>query len=381
MRRLRLGVIGAGSWVVASHLPTLEARRDELEFVAVCREGAELLEHIRMRFGFERASEDYRDVLEAGVDICIVASPTAFHHEHARAALLSGAHVLVEKPVTIDPLDAWDLVDVAAAQRKHLVCSFGWNYRPLLVRAKELMEGTGVGPIEHVAIRMASFTRDLLANRGAYPKAAPDAIPEQRTWTDPALSGGGYAQAQLTHALAAALWITGQRGSEVAAFMNASLDAPVELHDAIILRFDDGAIGSLSGASSHSDAVGAPENELDINVIGRDGRFELSIERGTARLLRPDGEQTIDLGPAGGAYDCVGPPLALVDLAAARDVVNQSPGELGARTVEILAAAYASARAGGQPANARTAGGPGVFSAEGDEDAGSKTVRLTRVPR
>ena len=61
------------------------------------------------------------------------------------------------------------------------------------------------------------------------------------------LSGGGYAQAQLTHALAAALWITGQRGTEVAAFMNAPLDAPVELHDAMILRFDDGAIGSLSG--------------------------------------------------------------------------------------------------------------------------------------
>lgn len=346
MKRLRLGVIGAGSWVVASHLPTLAARADELEFVGVCREGADLLEQIRERFGFQLASEDYRDVLAADLDLCIVASPTAFHHEHASAALLAGAHVLVEKPVTIDPRDAWDLVAVAAAEQRHLVCSFGWNYRPLLVRARELMSATGVGPIEHVAIRMASFTRELLANRGAYPKAAPEAIPEQRTWTDPTLSGGGYAQAQLTHALAAALWITGQRGSEVAAFMSAPLAAPVELHDAIILRFGDGAIGSLSGASSHSDAVDAPENELDIHVIGRDGQFELSIEPGVARLLRPDGEQTVDLGPAGGAYDCVGPPLALVDLAAGRDVVNQSPGELGARTVEILAAAYESARSG-----------------------------------
>jgi len=104
----------------------------------------------------------------------------------------------------------------------------------------------------------------------------------------------------------------GQRGVEVAAFMSAPLAAPVELHDAIILRFGDGSIGSLSGGSSHSDAAGAPENELDIHVIGRDGQFELSIERGVTRLLRADGSQTIDLGPAGGAYDCVGPPLALV---------------------------------------------------------------------
>jgi predicted dehydrogenase len=346
MSRLRLGVIGAGSWVVASHLPTLAARRDELEFVGVCRHGPELLEHVRDRFGFQVASEDYRDVLAAGIDLCIVASPTALHHEHANAALLAGAHVLVEKPITIAPADAWDLVAVATAEGRHLVCSFGWNYRSLFVRARELMNAFGVGPIEHLAIRMASFTRDLLSNRGAYPKAAPDAIPEQRTWTDPILSGGGYAQAQLSHALAAALWLTGQRGAEVAAFMSAPLDAPVELHDAIILRMRDGAIGVLAGGSAHADAVGAPENELDINVIGRDGQFELSVARGSARLLRPDGERTVDLGPAGGAYDCVGPPLALVDLALGRSVANQTPGELGARTVEILAAAYASARTG-----------------------------------
>jgi predicted dehydrogenase len=344
--RLRVGVLGAGSWVVASHLPTLETRRDELEFVAVCREGPELLEQIRARFGFQFASENYQDVLDADVDLCIVASPTAFHYEHARAALLAGAHVLVEKPVTINPEDAWDLVAVAEAQQRHLVCSFGWNYRPLLVQARRMMRDVGVGPIEHVSIRMASFTRELLANRGAYPKAAPEAIPEQRTWTDPALSGGGYAQAQLSHALAAALWLTDQRGAAVSAFMSAPLGAPVELHAAIILTFGDGAIGTLAGASSHSDAVGAPENELEINVVGRDGQFQLSIERGVARLLRTEREEVVDLGPAGGAYDCVGPPLALVDLAAGRDVVNESPGSLGARTVEILAAAYESARTG-----------------------------------
>lgn len=362
MSRLRVGVIGAGSWVVASHLPTLATRRDELEFVAVCREGAELLEHVRERFGFQIASEDYRDVLAADIDLCIVASPTAFHHEHAKAALMAGAHVLVEKPVTIKPSDAWELVAIAADQERHLVCSFGWNYRPLLARAREMMQGTGVGPIEHVSIRMASFTRELLANLGAYPKASPEAIPEQRTWTDPLLSGGGYAQAQLTHALAAALWMTGQRGAEVSAFMSAPLDAPVELHDAMILRFDDGAIGVLSGASSHADAIDAPENELDINVIGRDGQFMLSIDRGIARLLRADGEETVDLGPAGGAYDCIGPPLALVDLILGdRDVINQSPGELGARTVEILAAAYQSADSGQRASIAREEpSGPGL---------------------
>src|SRR5439155_19942048 len=83
--KLRLGVIGAGSWAVASHLPNFARRRDEVEFVAVARKGDELLRKIRDDWGFAVASEDYRDVVAAGIDVCLVSSPTAFHHEHAKA--------------------------------------------------------------------------------------------------------------------------------------------------------------------------------------------------------------------------------------------------------------------------------------------------------
>ena len=43
MSKLRLGVIGAGSWAVASHLPNFARRHDEVEFVGVCRKGPEFL--------------------------------------------------------------------------------------------------------------------------------------------------------------------------------------------------------------------------------------------------------------------------------------------------------------------------------------------------
>jgi predicted dehydrogenase len=341
-RRLRLGVIGAGSWAVASHLPNLARRRDQVEFVGVSRRGAELLARIKDDWGFEVASEDYRDVIAAGLDVCIVASPTALHHEHASAALEAGASVLVEKPMTVGPTDAWSLVETAEARRRHLLVSFGWNHKPLLRQAKALMEDPGVGEIEHVAVRMASFTRELLSDTGAYPKAAADAAPESATWIDPELSGGGYAQAQLSHALGAALWLTGLRGAEVFAWMS---DLPptteVEFHDAIAVRYDNGAIGTVSGASSHTD-VGVSENELDIRVIGSEGQFLLDIEAGRAWLGRRDDQQLVEL-PDGGLYDCDGPPNALIDLALGTETVNRSPGELGARTVEILAGAYRSA--------------------------------------
>jgi predicted dehydrogenase len=350
---IRIGVIGAGSFALASHLPRLAGHGDRVRFVGVSRKGAEMLELVRERYGFAVASEDYRDVLAAGVDACVVASPAALHHEHAKAALEAGAHVLVEKPVTLAPSDAWDLVQAAADHDRHLLCAFGWNYKQLLRAARDLMATHGVGPIEHVSVRMASFTRELLSGSGAYPKASADSPPEAGTWIDPALSGGGYAQAQLTHALGAALWITGLRGERVFAFMGAPDGAPVELHDAIAIQYEGGAIGALSGASTHVDAQGVPENELDIHVVGRDGQFALDVANGRCYLARREDRWEIDVGEEGGRYDCHDPIDALVELAGGGDVENCAPGELGARTVEILAGAYDSARTGAPAGVAR----------------------------
>ena len=81
------------------------------------RLGSEPLETIKDRFGFQIASEDYRDVIDAEIDICVVSSPTALHYEHAKAALEAGASVLVEKPVTIRPDEAWDLAGYGRARR------------------------------------------------------------------------------------------------------------------------------------------------------------------------------------------------------------------------------------------------------------------------
>lgn len=346
MPKPRLGLIGAGSWAIASHLPNLRERADEIEFVGVARKGTEHLERIQREYGFEVASEDYRDVLAAGVDLVVVASPSGFHHEHAKAALQAGAHVLVEKPVTIDPAEAWDLVDLAASHDRELVVAFGWNHRPMVVEAKRLMAEQGIGEIEQVTIHMASVTRELLSDTGSYPDADPVAVPESLTWVDPRLSGGGYGQAQLSHALGLTLWLTGLRGQEVFALMSAPLDAPVELHDAISIRFDNGAIASMSGGSCHAGANGN-KHQLDMRAIGSEGQFHIDLEREIVWLWRRDGvEVRLDLQPGDGAYDCAGPIHTLVDLALGKDAPNHSPGELGARTVELLNAAYRSASTG-----------------------------------
>jgi predicted dehydrogenase len=345
MAKLRLGVIGAGSWAVASHLPNFAKRSDEVEFVAVCRKGPELLEKIKNDWGFRVASEDYHDVIDAGIDICLVASPHGMHYEHSKAALEAGAHVLCEKPFTVDPRHARELVEIADRKNLQLLLSYGWNYKPWMREAKRLMDEQGIGEIEQSAVQMASTTRELLANLGDYPQAAQDSLPEQATWTDPR-NGGGYGQAQLSHALGAALWLTGLRGESAFALMTSVLDAPVEHHDAIVIGYDNGSIGTLSGGSTHLGA-GGNRHQLEIRAIGSEGQLMIDLERDEFWHWRSDGREVRpELEPDALLYDCDGPPNTLIDLAQGKDVVNYSPGELGARTVEILDAAYRSARSG-----------------------------------
>src|SRR5438876_11040607 len=99
MYKARLGFLGAGWWATANHLPIL-AQRDDVEFTAVCRLGANELRQVKDKFGFALATESAEELVDyPGLDAVIVTSPHTLHFEHARRALNKGLHVLCEKPM------------------------------------------------------------------------------------------------------------------------------------------------------------------------------------------------------------------------------------------------------------------------------------------
>lgn len=345
MTQTRVGVIGAGSWAVASHLPNFAARED-VELVGISRLGSTELERVRRAFDVPVASEDYRDVLALAPDVVLVSSPANVHHEHAKAALEAGAHVLLEKPVTIDPAQAWDLAGVAERAKRHVVVAFGWNHRPMVREAKRLMCEHGIGDVEALSIQMSSATRELLSNSGAYPDADPLTRIEPATWVDPQVSGGGYGQAQLSHAFALALWLCAERVDGAFALTSAPMRAPVELHDAISLRLRGGGIGTVFGGSAWSGA-GDNKHQLSVTAIGSQGQLRVDVGREDVWLFRGDGtEFHPDYADPAGAYDCTGPVDTIVELARGQTDRNDSPLELGARTVEALELVYRSAHTG-----------------------------------
>src|SRR5437763_696915 len=125
MSNVRLGFIGAGWWATTNHMPLLKQRND-VEFTAVCRLGADVLQTVKDKFGFAYATEDYHDLLAQPLDAVVVSSPHRFHYEHACAALEHGLHVMCEKPMTLTAREAWELVNLAQQRNLHLIVPYGW---------------------------------------------------------------------------------------------------------------------------------------------------------------------------------------------------------------------------------------------------------------
>ncbi|CAH1654047.1 Gfo/Idh/MocA family protein [Chelatococcus asaccharovorans] len=342
-RVLRAGVIGAGWYAAQNHIPVLAARQ-EVVLDGVCRLGQAELERVRSHFGFAFASERFEDVLARKPDIVVVASPHHLHYRHAAAALEAGAHVLCEKPLTLDPAEAWDLVAKAEAHGRHLVVANGYQYLPQVDDLRRRIADGAIGAIEHVMVSFISATRDVFTgDRGLNSWRTTFFRPDPSTWQDPA-NGGGFAYGQLSHALAMMYFLTGLEPEAIAAFSVAS--DHVDIAEAGALRFTSGAVASISGAAAMPQGNRAL---LRLFITGDAGLLTAEFDRDLCEIRRFSGEvEHLPLKADDWVYRCDGPVHALVDLALGRGA-NLSPGAVGATTAATIASLLQSAGAGGAP--------------------------------
>lgn len=349
--KVRLGFIGAGWWATANHIPVLAGRAD-VELAGVCRLGRTELQQVKERFDFPFATESAEELVEVpGLHGVVVTSPHTLHYEHARLALERGLHVLCDKPMTTRGEHARELVRLAREKGLHLLVPYGWHYKPFVQEAKRWMDEGCVGTVQYVLCHMASPIRDLLEGKrfdvqGSSGQAGGVLFePDPRTWTDPQLAGGGYGHAQLSHSTGMLSWLTGLTAQTVYAQMTAP-GSRVDVYDALSVRFEGGAIGTVSGAGTVPPS-GKPSYQVDLRIFGTDGLLMLDCERARLDLRRHDGKhRQLDLEPDAGAYGCEEPPKNFVDLITGKTTVNWSPGEAAMRSVLLLDAAYRSALSG-----------------------------------
>ena len=151
MTTIRLGVVGLGRFA-ALHLACIRAMPD-VTVAAVCDLNAEAANEAAERFHCPGFTDWKRMLAEADLDAVDVLTPESTHFEIATAALDSGCHVFVEKPLALRAEEGKLMARKALEQGKLLmvghVCRFDVRY----VRTKQAIVEGSLGRLRSIYAR------------------------------------------------------------------------------------------------------------------------------------------------------------------------------------------------------------------------------------
>ena len=88
--------------------------------------------------------------IEASFDGYIVATPPSTHFKIAKKIILSGNHLLVEKPLTLDSKSAIELVDLAKKNNVNLMVGHVLLFHPGIQKMKEIIKNGDIGEIQYL---------------------------------------------------------------------------------------------------------------------------------------------------------------------------------------------------------------------------------------
>lgn len=144
-RKVRVGVLGAGTWARAAHLPGF-ARDPRAELVAIADPQAELARQTAAEFGIPDVHHDHHELLARGdLDLIDVCTPSHTHFELAWAALEAGCHVLCEKPVAYDFRETRRAAAFARDKGFKTKLGFTFRYAPAMRYLRRLIEDGFIG--------------------------------------------------------------------------------------------------------------------------------------------------------------------------------------------------------------------------------------------
>jgi len=150
---IRLGIVGTGR-IARRFVP--EARFvSGVDVAGVYSRVFSRGEQFQQDFELEFSSSIFSDFL-AKVDAVYIASEHEFHYEQAKKALLSGKHVLLEKPATLCHQEFLELSLLAKERRLVLLEAIKTAYAPAFNKLLEVVRGGGIGRIVEVS---SAFTK------------------------------------------------------------------------------------------------------------------------------------------------------------------------------------------------------------------------------
>ena len=141
-RRIRVGVIGCGLVAQAMHLPHLRQLDERFELVGAADVSPRALEACRRRFGVERVTHSWQELLRTPLDAVLVLTAGS-HAPIALAAAEAGLHAFVEKPMALSVAEGEEMVAAFERADRRLMVGTMKRFDPAYERALELLEEVG----------------------------------------------------------------------------------------------------------------------------------------------------------------------------------------------------------------------------------------------
>lgn len=231
MKKMKIALIGYGYWG-KTLLPYLDARFD-VEFVF----GRSLKPHGRF-------TNDLQTILDSDTIAVVVATPIDAHYEVARDVLLSGKHVLCEKPLALHASEAEDLAQLARSRGLNLLTDFTYSFSNSLTQAASFVHAGEIGDLRYINMQLM---REVTSDR-------------QEGFTTNQLLASKFA-----HLLAAlSLFV------DISSLKFGGLSTP--LPGTGVLQFE----GSVSGQLLVS--IKYPQKHMGVQILGTIGRIDYSME-------------------------------------------------------------------------------------------------------
>jgi len=145
--KVNVAVVGVGYWG-----KNLVRNFHELGALAMLCDGAPTAEALcSEKYPGVKFSRDFNEVLaDPSIHAVALATPAVTHYEMAKAAILAGKDLLVEKPLAVDVKHGEHLVSLAKAHGRILMVGHILRYHPAVLKLQELIRSGALGKINYL---------------------------------------------------------------------------------------------------------------------------------------------------------------------------------------------------------------------------------------
>lgn len=267
-KKLKWGIAGCGKFAVTTFIPTLIRLKNNV-LSSIYSSDILRAKEIANKFMTKSNFNDYKQFLKEDFDILYIGSANNDHHWQVIEAAKAGKHILCEKPLALNSVQAEEMVKVCKENNVFLTVNYVHRFHPLSVKAKEILEKSLIGSIVTVS---TTFNIDY--------------EPNDNFRFDIKQSGGGAFRDLGTHMIDVLRYFGGEVSDIKGYIDNVIYKSEVDDFASAVLKFHKGGYGYLNVSYNSKKSFNR------IEIIGSKG--SLSIEN-IIGASKSSGKLTIEL--------------------------------------------------------------------------------------